>query len=247
VKREASIIFVKVNITHLDLCSSIRLKYMKTRMDPSMGRRVMGNPVASSVAVLTRIPVTTRAHLMDRRSTLMLLPSLMLLAPQDAQAGFNKEKKKKLTDSDYTLDEELALKVADLSEGKGDLIKMGDSVVVHFDVLYRGIDVASSRSARLLGANRTIAEPYEFSVGGKVDGSQVKKINDSAGGLFSGQGGPKPPPCLSRAVIGMRKGGRRSVLIENMNTDGYGAKGLGEMPGGVPFTLNVEVLNVSSK
>ena len=29
---------------------------------------------------------------------------------------------------------------------------------VHFDCLYKGIDVASSRSARLLGGNRTIAE-----------------------------------------------------------------------------------------
>ena len=29
---------------------------------------------------------------------------------------------------------------------------------VHFDCLYKGIDVASSRSARLLGGNRTVAE-----------------------------------------------------------------------------------------
>lgn len=29
---------------------------------------------------------------------------------------------------------------------------------VHYDCLYRGLDVVSSRSARLLGGNRTIAE-----------------------------------------------------------------------------------------
>lgn len=29
---------------------------------------------------------------------------------------------------------------------------------VHFDTIYKGIDVASSRSARLLGGNRTLAE-----------------------------------------------------------------------------------------
>lgn len=33
---------------------------------------------------------------------------------------------------------------------------------VHFDCLYKGIDVASSRSARLLGGNRTIAEVHTF-------------------------------------------------------------------------------------
>lgn len=194
--------------------------------------------------------MVTSASLMDRRSLALMLPSIILLvAPQYASAGFNKElqKKRKLADSDYLLDEALDLRIADLATGTGDVIKNGDSVVVHFDVLYKGINVASSRYSRLLGANRTIAEPYEFVVGGKVDGSQVKKINDSAGGLFSGQGGPKPPPCLSRAVIGMRRGGRRSVLIENIGKDGYGPKGLGELPGGVPFTLNVEVLNVSSK
>ena len=161
---------------------------------------------------------------------------------------FNKDlKKKKLGADDYKLNSDLELKFAEVASGSGDTIKKGDAVVVHWESVYKGITVASSRSARLLGANRTIAEPYEFTVGGKVDGSQVKKINDSAGGLFSGQGGPKPPPCLSRAVVGMRRGGKRSILIEDSDKDGYGAKGLGELPGGVAFTLNIEVLDVRSK
>ena len=40
----------------------------------------------------------------------------------------------------------------------------------------------------------------------------VKKINDSANGLFSGQSGVKPPPALSTAVIGMKVGGKVWVL-----------------------------------
>ena len=117
---------------------------------------------------------------------------------------------------------------------------------VHFDCLYKGIDVASSRSARLLGGNRTVAEvilhlacpcikllaqamcaflswlratsclqrlsvcmqPLEFTAGRSVSASDADKDVDRAGGLFSGQSGPKPPPVLGKAVIGMRKGGK---------------------------------------
>ena len=36
----------------------------------------------------------------------------------------------------------------------------------------------------------------------------MKKITDTANGLFAGAGGPKPPPALSSAVLGMRTGGK---------------------------------------
>ena len=39
-------------------------------------------------------------------------------------------------------------------------------------------------------------------------GAAVKKITDTAGGLFAGSGGPKPPPALSSAVLGMKIGGK---------------------------------------
>ena len=74
--------------------------------------------------------------------------------------------------------------------------------------MFRGIDVVSSRSARLLGGNRTIAEPFEFIAGLPVSAQPVKKMNDSAGGLFAGTSGPKPPPALSTAVLGMKRGGK---------------------------------------
>ena len=36
----------------------------------------------------------------------------------------------------------------------------------------------------------------------------MKKITDTANGLFAGASGPKPPPALSSAVLGMRTGGK---------------------------------------
>ena len=51
-------------------------------------------------------------------------------------------------------------------------------------------------------------QPIEFVAGGQVAGAAVKKITDTAGGLFTGTGGPKPPPALSSAVLGMKTGGK---------------------------------------
>ena len=51
-------------------------------------------------------------------------------------------------------------------------------------------------------------QPFDFVVGEPVSSVGVKKINDAANGLFSGQSGVKPPPALSTAVIGMKPGGK---------------------------------------
>ena len=100
----------------------------------------------------------------------------------------------------------------DTSPGKAGAppVAPGDTVTVHFDSLFRGIDVASSRSARLLGGNRTIAEPFVFVAGAAVDATSraARPVGDSAGGLFSGASGPQPPLALSKAVLGMRVGGK---------------------------------------
>lgn len=50
-------------------------------------------------------------------------------------------------------------------------------------------------------------QPFEFTAGATVSNAG-KKINDSANGLFAGGGGPKAPPALSNAVIGMKLGGK---------------------------------------
>jgi hypothetical protein len=62
-------------------------------------------------------------------------------------------------------------------------------------------------------------QPFEFTAGEPVTVT-FKKAGDSAGGLFAGGSGPKPPPALSTAVIGMKQGGRvrhsfacRSLLL----------------------------------
>jgi hypothetical protein len=105
------------------------------------------------------------------------------------------------------------LKIVDLQEGRGQAVAVGVPVTVHFDCVYKGLVVVSSRSARLLGGNRTLAEPLEFVAGGTVSGGVARVADSSAGGLFSGQGGPRPPPALSTAVIGMKVGGKVRFLF----------------------------------
>ena len=59
-------------------------------------------------------------------------------------------------------------------------------------------------------------QPYEFVVGQPVSAQAVRTALESTGGLFAGASGPKPPQALSKAVIGMKKGGKvrlRSGLL----------------------------------
>ncbi|PNH10177.1 Peptidyl-prolyl cis-trans isomerase FKBP18, chloroplastic [Tetrabaena socialis] len=136
------------------------------------------------------------------------------------------------------------LRYYDLEEGSGGVIKAGDKIVVHYDCLYRGLDVVSSRSARLLGGNRTIAEPYEFTVGDPVYAASIASYTETANGMFSGSSGPKPPQALSLSVVGMKKGGKRTVIVDNPKL-GF-PNGVGEIPANTTFELKVEVLNVLS-
>ena len=74
----------------------------------------------------------------------------------------------------------------------------------------------------------------------------AKKAGESGGGgLYSGAGGPEPPPALSTAVVGMKVGDVRSALVPPEK--GYGEKGLGEIPPGASFELRVEVLEIKKK
>lgn len=57
-------------------------------------------------------------------------------------------------------------------------------------------------------------QPFDFVVGQPVSAVGVKKINDSANGLFSGQGGVKPPPALSTSVVGMKIGGKVNFSLK---------------------------------
>ena len=51
-------------------------------------------------------------------------------------------------------------------------------------------------------------QPLEFKAGQEVIGGDKQPLGESAGGLFSGASGPKPPPALSQAVMGMKPGGK---------------------------------------
>lgn len=62
------------------------------------------------------------------------------------------------------------LRYYDLAEGSGALIQEGSRVMVHFDCKYRGLSVVSTRTARVLGGNRTVAE---------VNGMQLAMVEGS--------------------------------------------------------------------
>eukprot|EP00197_Chlamydomonas_leiostraca_P013001 CAMPEP_0202865896 /NCGR_PEP_ID=MMETSP1391-20130828/6645_1 /ASSEMBLY_ACC=CAM_ASM_000867 /TAXON_ID=1034604 /ORGANISM="Chlamydomonas leiostraca, Strain SAG 11-49" /LENGTH=236 /DNA_ID=CAMNT_0049545785 /DNA_START=23 /DNA_END=733 /DNA_ORIENTATION=+ len=186
-------------------------------------------------------------HFSRRMLAVGLVGASLVVASPSKAVGFKKElKKKRLGAEDYIENEAVGLKIHENDVGKGsEEVAPGDRVVVHYDCLYRGIDVVSSRAARLLGGNRTVAEPYEYVVGEPVTGIPLKKISEGANGLFAGSSGPKPPQALSRAVLGMKKGGKRSVLVDQADL-GY-PKGVGEMPAGETFELVVEVLEIFKK
>lgn len=74
-----------------------------------------------------------------------------------------------------------------------------------------------------------------------MSGSLIKPVGDSGGGgLFSGSPGPKPPQAISKAVVGMKPGGKRSVLVDVPEL-AY-PKGNQEIPPGESFELRIELL-----
>ena len=87
-----------------------------------------------------------------------------------------------------------------------------------------------------------IAEPLDFVAGEPINSAAIPVDDRGGGGLFSGASGPKPPPALTTAVYGMKKGGKRSVLVPPEL--GYGRKGLLEIPPDTPFELQIEILQI---
>jgi len=138
-----------------------------------------------------------------------------------------------------------SIKFYDILEGKGDPVAPGDPVTVHFDCIFRKIDAVSTRSARLLGGNRVIAEPFSFVAASQLDAPKTV-TTDAGGGLFTGQSGPKAPQAVSYAVVGMKPGGKRSVFVPAVL--GYGSKGEQEIPPNCPeFELEIELLSVGGE
>lgn len=88
--------------------------------------------------------------------------------------GFTKElKKKDVSEDEYVSSAAFefrgaphdGVKYFDVQRGGGDKIEAGKTAVLHFTCRYRGLTAVSSREARTLGGNRTIAEPLEFKYG----------------------------------------------------------------------------------
>uniref|UniRef100_A0ACD5V955 Uncharacterized protein n=1 Tax=Avena sativa TaxID=4498 RepID=A0ACD5V955_AVESA len=134
------------------------------------------------------------------------------------------------------------LKYYDLVEGKGPTAKKGSTVQVHFDCIYRSITVVSSREAKLLAGNRSIAQPYVFTVGSLPGKERKRDFADTANGLYSAQASPKPPPAMYMITEGMKVGGKRRVIVPPEL--GYAKKGPNEIPPDASFELNIELLEV---
>ncbi|XP_020091721.1 peptidyl-prolyl cis-trans isomerase FKBP18, chloroplastic isoform X2 [Ananas comosus] len=135
------------------------------------------------------------------------------------------------------------LKYYDIIDGRGPTAERGAVVQVHFDCIYRGITAVSSRESKLLAGNRSIAQPYEFTVGSPPGKERKRDFVDNANGLYSAQSAPKPPPAMYTITEGMKVGGKRTVIVPPEL--GYGKKGMNEIPPGAEFQLNIELLQVT--
>ncbi|GAQ80522.1 FKBP-type peptidyl-prolyl cis-trans isomerase family protein [Klebsormidium nitens] len=170
-------------------------------------------------------------------ASLAIVASWLNVSPGQAR----ERRQQKVDDAEYSTSEE-GLKYYDFNQGRGPEAVKGKKVVVHFDCVYKTLTVVSSRSSKLLGGNRVIAQPYELVVGSKPGSERKRDFVDNANGLFSAQAAPKPPPALYSIVEGMRVGGKRTVIVPPEL--GYGQKGVGEIPPGATFDLNIELLEV---
>ncbi|CAH9087100.1 unnamed protein product [Cuscuta europaea] len=180
---------------------------------------------------------------LSRRSAILIsvLPSsLSLMMPQPSPARERRNRKIiPLEDYQTSFD---GLKYYDLIEGTGPVAKKGATVQVHFDCVYRGITAVSSRESKLLAGNRIIAQPYEFQVGAPPGKERKRDFVDNPNGLFSAQAAPKPPKAMYKLTEGMKVGGKRTVIVPS--EEGYGPKGMNEIPPGESFQLNIELLLV---
>ncbi|XP_073003593.1 peptidyl-prolyl cis-trans isomerase FKBP18, chloroplastic [Typha latifolia] len=201
-------------------------------------------------ATLSSSPTTEAAnppHLrlpISRRDALLLssLPCTLTVLPLPSQAR-ERRSRKTISPEEYITSPD-GLKYYDLIEGKGPIAEKGSVVQVHFDCLYRGITAVSSRESKLLAGNRTIAQPYEFTVGSPPGKERKREFVDNSNGLYSAQAAPKPPAALYSVAEGMKVGGKRTVVVPPEL--GYGQKGMNEIPPGAIFELNVELLQVAS-
>ncbi|XP_047322553.1 peptidyl-prolyl cis-trans isomerase FKBP18, chloroplastic [Impatiens glandulifera] len=189
-----------------------------------------------------RVTVVLPAGDISRRSAVLIsvLPFGLISLPQPLLAR-ERRNRKKIPLEDYLTSPD-GLKYYDIEKGKGPIAENGSSVEVHFDCVYRGITVISTRESKLLAGNRSISQAYEFKVGSPPGKERKRDFVDNPNGLFSAQAAPKPPPAMYSIIEGMKVGGKRTVIIPP--EAGYGQRGLNEIPPGATFELNLELLKV---
>ena len=114
-------------------------------------------------------------EVIPRRIILGVGTAVLCYPTQKAIAlGFTKELKRKEFRSEEIVTSDAftfrgapheGIQFIDSTQGRGSVLEAGDTAVVHFTCRYRGLSAVSSREARTLGGNRTIAEPLEFKYG----------------------------------------------------------------------------------
>ncbi|KAL5845494.1 hypothetical protein ACOSQ4_011452 [Xanthoceras sorbifolium] len=178
----------------------------------------------------------------SRRSAAILISSSLISLPHQQHAeAIERRNRKTIPLEDYLTTPD-GLKYYDVVEGRGPVAEKGATVQVHFDCIYRGITVVSSRESKILAGNRAISQPYEFTVGAPPGRERKRNFVDNPNGLFSAQAAPKPPPAMYSVTEGMKLGGKRTVIVPP--EAGYGKKGMQEIPPGASFELNIELLQV---
>lgn len=181
-------------------------------------------------------------HVCSRRFWSVALAASFVVSTLPAQAR-DRRNKKDIPLDDYQTSSE-GLKYYDFVEGKGGIAEKGQTVLVHFDCMYRGIDAVSSRESKILGGNRIIAQPYELIVGSPPGKERKREFVENANGLFSAQAAPKPPPALYSITEGMHVGGKRRVVVPPAL--GYGSKGSNEIPPDATFQMDIELLEIKN-
>jgi peptidylprolyl isomerase len=158
------------------------------RAGPRRGPRAAARITAASAPDADRAPSTV--GLATRRSALagLAAATASTLAPGStppaSAIGFQKElKKRDVGEEDYLETPgfdfrgapHAGVKYFDLQKGQGDALEAGKTAVLHYTCRYRGLTAVSSREARTLGGNRTIAEPLELKFG-KLPGDYAKPL-----------------------------------------------------------------------
>ncbi|KAL5200059.1 hypothetical protein ABZP36_021262 [Zizania latifolia] len=177
-----------------------------------------------------------------RRAAAQLLSAGFLAAASPPPASLAARRGRRVVPPEDYVTAPDGLKYYDLVEGKGPTAEKGLTVQVHFDCIYRSITAVSSREAKLLAGNRSIAQPYEFTVGSPPGKERKREFVDNANGLYSAQASPKPPPAMYTITEGMKVGGKRRVIVPPEL--GYGKRGMSEIPPDAPFELDIELLEV---